>query len=311
MLSIQEAAQKLSQGGIVGIPTETVYGLAADALNVDAVTKVFEAKNRPSFDPLICHVDRVEAMQALTCEPLSQAVRDLVEAFCPGPLTIILPKAEHVPDLVTAGLDTVGIRIPDHPMTLELLRTLGKPLAAPSANPFGYVSPTTAEHVVQQLGDRIDGVMDGGACRVGLESTIVAYQKGRWTVLRLGGLELKQLETILGPVEVKLSSSQPKAPGQLSSHYSPGRNIALRDHGHNWSHETRQPGDTWISWDITAGCDLALSPDGSTQSAAQHLFQMLRDLDNGQDGRVLIEKAPDVDLGPAINDRLTRSAHPA
>lgn len=211
---VAEAGAELRRGGLVGIPTETVYGLAARARDGDAVAGIFEAKGRPRFDPLIVHVASVEDVEGVAV--LSAGAEALARAVWPGPLTLVLPRDPSIPDLVTAGLPTVAVRVPDHPLTLQLLDELGEPLAAPSANPFGYVSPTTAQHVLDQLGDRVGYVLDGGPCAVGLESTIVSFLEARPTVLRLGGLPLEALTELVGPVDLRLhGGSDPTAPGQL------------------------------------------------------------------------------------------------
>ena len=207
------AALALKEGKLVAIPTETVYGLGANALNLAAVAGVFTAKNRPAFDPLIIHqssADRILQYAAYVPE----AAAKLAVACWPGPLTLVLPKSDEVPQLVSAGLPTVALRVPNHPLTQEVLAAVGFPVAAPSANPFGFVSPTTAKHVADQLGDKIDVILDGGPCKVGLESTIISFPEGTPTVLRKGGMAVEVLEEILGyPLEIKThSSSRPDAP---------------------------------------------------------------------------------------------------
>src|SRR5712672_3021710 len=198
---ISKAADLLKQGKLVAIPTETVYGLAGNALNVEAVTRIFAAKNRPYFDPLIVHVCDPSAAGEYA-ERISDKALELMKRFWPGPLTVLLSKKNIVPDLVTAGLDRVGLRCPDHQMTLALLQSLPFPLAAPSANPFGYVSPTSAHHVFDQLGDKIPYVLDGGRCEVGLESTIIAEIDERLQILRLGGVSVEEIEGVVGPVAI-------------------------------------------------------------------------------------------------------------
>ena len=223
----QVAKEFLEAGNVVGIPTETVYGLAGNALNPDAVLTIFRVKNRPSFDPLIVHTDSLTKLdQFVTSIP--EPARLLADAFWPGPLTLLLPKRALISDLVTAGLTTVAVRIPNHPLTLALLRSLDFPLAAPSANPFGYISPTTAQHVADQLGDQIPYILDGGPAGVGIESTIVGFNDNKATVFRLGGMGLDQIEQIIGPISVQThSTSNPKAPGMLISHYAPRKPLIL------------------------------------------------------------------------------------
>ena len=220
VLSVKEAVDFLLQGQIVGLPTETVYGLAADATNEAAIAKVFKAKSRPSFDPLIVHVSTLAAVKEIAV--LSEAAEQLFLAFSPGPLTVVLPKKKTIPDLVTSGHPTVAVRIPAHPLMLDLLQSSGLSIAAPSANPFGFASPTTAQHVLDQLGTMISGVVDGGPCSIGIESTIVDMSSNVPKVLRLGGMALEQLERVLGPIATELSSSNPSAPRMQTSNYTPG-----------------------------------------------------------------------------------------
>jgi L-threonylcarbamoyladenylate synthase len=219
---IIQAKQLLEQGKLVAIPTETVYGLAGNALNPDAVLSIFKTKNRPSFDPLIVHTDSIEKIERWV-KKIPTPLKTLASQVWPGPLTILLPKKEIIPDLVTAGLESVAIRIPNHPLTLSLLQSLDFPLAAPSANPFCYISPTQAEHVNQQLGGLIPYILDGGACQIGIESTIVAWENNQLHVLRLGGLSVEAIENLSQQkVQLQLNqSSNPQAPGMLKSHYAP------------------------------------------------------------------------------------------
>ncbi|HSD28827.1 MAG TPA: L-threonylcarbamoyladenylate synthase, partial [Vicinamibacteria bacterium] len=210
-LAIAEAAAILRRGGLVAFPTETVYGLGADAFNVDAVARIFAAKARPRFDPLIVHLAGAEVLpRVVRSAPVAASA--LAARFWPGPLTLILPKADAVPDLVTAGLDTVGVRVPDHPAARALIEAAGAPIAAPSANPFGYVSPTTAVHVAEQLGDRVDAVLDGGPCRVGVESTILSLTSETPVVLRPGGVTREELERALGRPVARVSRTADGGP---------------------------------------------------------------------------------------------------
>lgn len=308
--SIATAVQVLVSGGLVAIPTETVYGLAANALDPVAVAKIFAAKGRPNFDPLIVHCRDIVSAKGLTRE-WAPGAEALARAFWPGPLTLVLPRLPLVPDIVTSGLDTVGVRVPAHPITLELLSRVEFPLAAPSANPFGYVSPTTAQHVCDSLGSKVDYVMDGGPCPVGVESTIVGFAGGSPTVLRLGGIPLEALESVLGqPVTRQLSSSKPSAPGQLLSHYAPRVPIYLID---DWS----EIPDGQVDYGLIgysalpnayAGFGTVLAPDGSDVTAAQRLFAALREAEIWGVKVVFAQRAPLNGLGLAINDRLTRAA---
>ena len=216
---ISQAKRVLDEGELVAIPTETVYGLAGNALNPVAVASIFETKNRPSFDPLIVHIPSLDVAENYVID-IPDPLRKLAEQFWPGPLTLLLPRKNTIPDIVTSGLERVAIRVPDHSLTLELLSQLDFPLAAPSANPFGYISPTSPQHVDAQLGERISYILDGGKCRVGLESTIVGMEENEIVVYRLGGLEISEIERIVGEVTVKShSSSNPQFPGLRSLLY--------------------------------------------------------------------------------------------
>lgn len=308
-----EADRLLRGGGLVAIPTETVYGLAADALNEQAVLKIFQTKGRPSFDPLICHFSHIEAARDFVTG-MSEEVLALAEAFMPGPLTLVLPK-KGIPDIVTSGHPTVAIRVPDHPLTLELLEMFEGPLAAPSANPFGFVSPTTAQHVADQLGDKIDYILDGGPCTVGLESTIVEYRDGKPVVLRLGGLALEELETVIGHRidRILTSASNPNAPGMLSAHYSPG--IPL-EYGKLSELIPEHSGKTLgiiclrgEDHDIPSGAEvIELSRAYDLNEAARNIFAALRKMRSSKVEMILAEEMPENFLGRAINDRLKRAA---
>jgi L-threonylcarbamoyladenylate synthase len=306
---INKARLLLEQGELVAIPTETVYGLAANALSGSSVAKIFEAKNRPEFDPLIVHVpDLIHAEKYASGIPEKAAL--LASHFWPGPLTIVLQKKRLIPDLVTSGLDTVGIRCPDHALTRELLRMLPFPLAAPSANPFGYVSPTTPEHVQDQLGEKISYILDGGVCQVGIESTIVGFEGEDIVVYRTGGLSLEDIERVAGTVSVQThSTSNPKAPGQLKSHYAPIKKVivgdipALRN-----MHRGVSAGILSFSTDYQQRYQFILSREGSLEIAAQNLFTALRQLDKEPVDVILAEFLPNIGLGRAINDRLRRAA---
>ncbi|HEU4719435.1 MAG TPA: L-threonylcarbamoyladenylate synthase, partial [Bacteroidia bacterium] len=224
--NISMAAEFLRKGELVAIPTETVYGLAANALDADAVLKIFETKGRPTFNPLIVHVHSAKEFRKYV-KSVPRLVSTLAKEFSPGPLTFVLPKNEVIPDIVTGGGDTVALRVPGHPLTLKLLSQLDFPLAAPSANPFGYISPVNAAHVLEQLEGKIPYVLDGGPSMIGVESTVVTLEKNRLVVLRLGGVSVEDLKDVAGEVEVRTNqSSNPRSPGQLKSHYAPS--IPLR-----------------------------------------------------------------------------------
>ena len=304
---IEKAVKLLMHEELVAIPTETVYGLAGNALNRSSVTKIFSVKNRPQFDPLIVHVPDLEKANAYVLE-IPEAAKKLAEKFWPGPLTLLLKKNSVIPDLVTAGLDTVGIRCPDHSLTRELLKRLPFPLAAPSANPFGYVSPTRPEHVDEQLGSRIQYILDGGVCPVGIESTIIGFEDNQPVVYRLGGLSVEAIESTIGNVTLMThSTSNPKAPGQLKSHYAPGKKVILGSiEALLKTHE--RAGVLSFSKDHQVKNQIILSPAAKTEEAAQHLFEALRAFDKMDIDVVLAELVPDQGLGRAINDRLRRAA---
>lgn len=305
---IQEALRLLQHDELVAIPTETVYGLAGNALSKEAVTKIFTVKDRPQFDPLIVHVPDLEKANAYVAE-IPSAAKKLADKFWPGPLTILLKKKTIIPDLVTAGLDTVGIRCPDHALTRQLLHQLPFPLAAPSANPFGYVSPTKPEHVNEQLGNRIQYILDGGACPIGIESTIVGFENNMPVVYRLGGLSLEDIEQTIGHVTLMThSTSNPKAPGQLQSHYAPRKKVILGSIETLLETHGDQCGVLSFQKNYNVKNQIILSPSGKPEEAAQNLFEALRAFDKMEVDVVLTELVPDQGLGRAINDRLRRAA---
>lgn len=309
---ISKAKDFLEKDQLVAIPTETVYGLAANALNPIAVAKIFEAKERPTFDPLIVHTFSLEEVQKFV-KDIHPSLLKLAQTFWPGPLTLLLPKKEIVPNLVTSGLDRVGVRIPNHPLTLELLSQLNFPLAAPSANPFGYISPTTAEHVDKQLGTKISYIVDGGSCEVGLESTIVGEENGEIIVYRLGGLSIDDIESVVGKVSVQLNqSSNPKAPGQLKSHYAPKKPVYIGNINDLQNlHSDKKIGAIVFGNDIKLNEITVvknLSPLKNYQEAAVNLFSFLRELDETDVDVIISNLLPEQGLGLAINDRLRRAA---
>jgi L-threonylcarbamoyladenylate synthase len=310
------AAEMLRRGQLVAFPTETVYGLGADATNSESVAGIFESKQRPTFDPLIVHVSDIAAAQQVVAD-FPEVAQHLAAKFWPGPLTLVLPKLPHISDLVTAGLPGVGLRIPNHPQAIELLKAVGRPVAAPSANPFGGVSPTTARHVVDGLGGRIDGVLDGGPCDVGLESTVISLMTNQPTLLRPGGLPIEDIEEVIGTVQRAASdplrddAAQP-APGMLSRHYAP--KTLLR---------TIAPGDTAAPIKgkrcglMTHGpCPCAegfeqielLSRTGDLRTCAANFFAALRSLDSANLDVIIARSFPATGLGIALNDRLHRAA---
>ncbi len=305
---LHEAACLLQGGSLVAIPTETVYGLAANAFDEAAVLRIFAAKDRPSFDPLIVHIGRPEDIHRVARE-LPLHAEALMAAFWPGPLTLLLPKRAEVPDLVTSGLDTVGVRMPAHPMTLELLRTLPFPLAAPSANPFGYVSPTTAQHVADQLGARVPYILDGGPCAVGVESTIIGWVDGRWLLYRPGGIATEAIEHITGPLTLAARKDLPAAPGMLDSHYAPRKPLYRGDVETLLNRFAgRSVGVISFQREYLAHRCEMLSEQGDLAEAARHLFAVLREMDDSECSVIVAEEFPEEGLGRAINDRLRRAS---
>ncbi|MBS1488369.1 MAG: threonylcarbamoyl-AMP synthase [Bacteroidetes bacterium] len=308
---IDKARTLLEAGEVVAIPTETVYGLAGNALDVEAVTKIFKVKDRPYFDPLIVHVPDAKAVYQYAANIPHQAVA-LFEKFWPGPLTVLLEKKNIIPDLVTSGLDRVGLRCPQHPLTTELLQRLPFPLAAPSANPFGYISPTKPEHVNDQLGNKIKYILDGGECKVGIESTIVGFEQGMPVIYRVGGLAVDQIETVIGKVQVKESSSNPQSPGQLQSHYAPRKQMVvgvIPELLQEFSHQTLGVLSFRTMYQSDAiKKQIILSPTGDVEEAAQKFFSSLRELDRSQVDLIIAEEVPAAGLGRAINDRLKRAS---
>ena len=312
-IDIQKAASLLTRGEVVAIPTETVYGLAANALDPDAVLKIYEVKKRPHFNPLIIHVADINQAQQLV-ESFPDQAKKLAQAFWPGPLTLVLPKSNKVHDVVTAGNPTVAIRVPRHPITLELLSILPFPLAAPSANPFGFISPTSASHVEDQLGDFIPYILDGGSSSVGLESTIIRFDSETPEILRWGGLDIDSISKISGPLSIntKVTTQNPIAPGQLNSHYAPQKKLVLGDI-HNLLPQYNRAKVGLLSLkevfkEVPADQQIQLSPEGNLNEAAKNLFAAMRTLDKLSIDIILVEPMPNIGLGKAINDRLKRAA---
>lgn len=312
--SIAEAAALLRQDQLVAIPTETVYGLAGNALSERAVAAIFAAKERPRFNPLILHLPAWDLVANYVTE-IPEAAQELARNLCPGPITFLLPKKEIVSDLVTAGSDRVAVRIPSHPLTRELLEALSFPLVAPSANPFGYVSPTTAQHVFEGLSGRIPYILDGGTCGVGVESTIVGFSEtGTPEVYRQGGISMEAIEACLKlPVldVTQTTGAHLDAPGRLKSHYAPHTPLYA---GHLETLLTRFQGHrvAVISFhqsvpSIPDSMQFILSESGDLQEAASRLFAALRQADQAGAEMVLAELVPESGLGRAINDRLRRA----
>jgi L-threonylcarbamoyladenylate synthase len=312
--TIAQAAAMLRGGQVVVFPTETVYGLGADATSAAAVARVFAIKNRPSFDPLIVHLaDATMAGTVAAAWPV-EAER-LAERFWPGPLTLVLPKRDAVPAIVTAGLGSVALRVPAHHVALELLAQARRPIAAPSANPFGYVSPTTAAHVAAQLGDQVPLILDGGPCRVGLESTIVSLLDRRPALLRAGGLALEAIEAVIGPVRVATERALPIAPGQLPRHYAPRTPIELVAAVRDVSASLRAHAALLLPQPDPDSEGFAhvelLSRDGDITTIAANLFAALHRIDSGEFARIFALPVAETGLGRAVMDRLRRATNPA
>jgi L-threonylcarbamoyladenylate synthase len=303
--AIARAGRVLAEGGLVAFPTETVYGLGGDATSDTAVAAIFKAKGRPSFNPLIAHVASLDQAAALV--ELTPAARRLAGRFWPGPLTMVLPRRKDSPVslLASAGLDSVAVRMPDHPVALALIKAAGRPLAAPSANRSGRVSPTRAEHVAECLEGRIALVLDGGPCRVGVESTVVDLTEEPPTLLRPGGVTAEELEAVLGtPLRRALETpGAPRSPGQLESHYAPALPVRLNA-------LRAEPGEALLGFGPAPDCVLNLSPRSDPTEAAAHLFAMLRALDRPDYRGIAVMPIPETGLGIAINDRLRRAAAP-
>jgi L-threonylcarbamoyladenylate synthase len=309
---LTQAVSLLRSGEVVAVPTETVYGLAANALDERAVLKIFEAKQRPQFNPLIVHLGDVTQV-ARYAVAIPGAAQRLIDEFWPGPLTVLLPKTPLVPDLVTAGSPLVALRVPQHPMLQELLSTIDFPLAAPSANPSGYVSPTTAAHVLEQLDGCISYILDGGRCEVGLESTIVGFDGEDVVLHREGSLPAEALEAVLGKPLRRASAADRAAttPGTLKSHYATTTPLYLGDVRKlltQFSHE-RCAVISFSQEHTEATQSFVLAPNGQLEEAARNLFATLREADAAGCTVILAEPVPEQGIGRAINDRLRRAQH--
>jgi L-threonylcarbamoyladenylate synthase len=310
--SIQKAAAILNEDQIIGIPTETVYGLAGNIYSSKAIRSIFELKQRPFFNPLIVHIKSAEVLSEIARDIPEKALL-LAAAFWPGPLTLVLKKQTSIPDLVTGGKDTVAVRVPNHLLTLALLNQLEYPLAAPSANPFGCISPTKAAHVSSYFEDSLPMVLDGGDCKKGIESTIIGFENGEPIVYRLGSLATEDIEAIVGKLKAKThDDTAPVAPGMLSRHYAPLTTTLLTTN-------VAELIDTFSDKKIGVlvfqnGIDDAkiaqqevLSPTGNLAEAAAQLYAALHRLDKGKLDIIIAERFPDVGLGKTINDRLQRA----
>ncbi len=326
--AIADAAAILRSGGLVAFPTETVYGLGANALDPVAVARIFAAKERPAFDPLIVHVaDAADvAAHVLPEDAADPRVARLARRWWPGPLTLVLRRQPHIPGVVTAGLPTVGVRVPDHPVARALIAAAGVPVAAPSANAFGRISPTRAEHVVAGLGARVDLVLDGGPCRIGVESTVLLLAEGRAVLLRPGGLPRELIEAEIGPLEVLADGSPGHAalaPGRSGTHYAPRARLTLADPRDPSAAQLLRaaPGerlgllaateDGRVAAERAGGPFAAievLSADGDPVAVAARLFEALHALEAADLDRILAQPVDEVGLGRAVMDRLRRAA---
>lgn len=304
--NITEAIKFLEEGDCVGIPTETVYGLAANALDISAVAKIFKVKDRPDFDPLIVHTNSIEkALQFVDYWP--EKAKILAEKCWPGPLTLVLPKSDIIPFEVTSGLDTVGIRVPNHPLALELLQSISFPLAAPSANPFGYVSPTSAQHVAAQLGNKIPYILDGGDCQIGLESTIIGFEEEEPVIYRLGFYSKDMIESMIGTVKVQINaSSNPKAPGMLQSHYAPLKPVYKEVPFNVLPENVGFLAFNELNSRFKEENQIILSPNSDLYEVARNLYAGLRKLDNTSVDCIVVDSFENIGIGIAINERLSR-----
>lgn len=310
--NVNLAAKVIIEGGLVALPTETVYGLGANGLDPIAVARIFEAKNRPAFNPLILHISNLEQLDTIAVVD-HEAIDNLIKNFWPGPLTLVLKKKELVPDIVTAGNETVAVRMPDNRIALNLINKTGRPIAAPSANAFGFLSPTTAEHVVNQLGESVDIILDGGQCSIGVESTIIQVTDEGYYLLRPGGLPAESVEYELGnKLLQKADEVSPSSPGQLKYHYAPRIPIKFIDEVDLTEFENKKIGALFLR-ENSYGFDFEsvqyLSQKGDFREAAANLFSALHTLESEELDVILAEKVEETGLGKAIMDRLRKGAN--
>ncbi len=306
--TITKAADIIKMGGLVAFPTETVYGLGADALNPIAVAKIFEVKKRPTFNPLIIHISNKEWLNEFTIYN-DERIKILIDKFWPGPLTLVLEKRKNIPDIVTSGNPTVAVRMPNHKVALELIEKSETPIAAPSANKFGHLSPTTAKHVQKYLGDKVDIILDGGKCDVGVESTIIHFHENKFYILRFGGITKEEIEEVIGEVKLKPHDfKKPNSPGQLPFHYSPNTPLYFFDD--KFLKPNKKIGAIFfqrkkIDFEFTIEKYLSLS--GDLKEAASNLFLYLHELEKENLDYILIEPVEEKGLGKAIMDRLRKA----
>ncbi|MGM0508204.1 MAG: L-threonylcarbamoyladenylate synthase [Fusobacteriota bacterium] len=310
--NLQKAGKYLKEGKLVAFPTETVYGLGGDLFNEKSLAKIFKAKDRPSFDPLITHISDLKMLYKLGDIKKGGLVGDIINKFWPGPLTLVLPKKKIVPNLATSGLDTFAVRMPSNEIALKIIENSNGAVAAPSANPFGYLSPTTAEHVREQLEDRVDMIIDGDQCEMGVESTVLDLTKKNPIVLRPGAISVEKLEEVIGKVEIyNRKTKNPTAPGQLPSHYSPRTplkifkgEISKEDKNKKIGVLSFKGNDLGINYDKIE----ILSKKGDMIEAASRLFELLHDLDKSNIDIIYAEQIPEVGIGRAIMDRIYKAS---
>jgi L-threonylcarbamoyladenylate synthase len=311
--NIEKAVEILNQNNIISIPTETVYGLAGNIYSEEAISKIFEMKNRPLFNPLIVHIHSIAQLDQLTTY-IPEKARLLATTFWPGPLTLVLKKNSQVPDIITAGKDSVAIRMPNHPVALDLLQKLSFPLAAPSANPFGCISPTKAIHVEEYFGNKLEMVLEGGDCENGIESTIIGFESDEPILYRLGAISIENIEAVIGSIKIKnKEESAPDAPGMLSKHYAPLTATFLETDVEESikSFPDKKIGILLFSNKIDAPNSIhqeILSENGNLKEAATNLYTALHFLDKLNLDVIIAERLPDIGLGKSINDRLERAA---
>lgn len=308
---INRAALFLNNNEVIGMPTETVYGLAGNIYSEQAVKKIFEVKQRPFYNPLIVHIKSVEYLEKVAVEIPEQAI-ELSNHFWPGPLTLLLKKHPTIPNIITAGKETVAVRIPKHPIAQSLLNLLDYPLAAPSANPFGSISPTTAEHVAEYFSEQIPVVLDGGACEKGLESTIIGFVDNQAVLFRHGAISIEEIEEVIGKIAIKTSAKdQPDTPGMLLKHYAPQTPTFVTDDVQSMikSFSRKKVGlilfkERLEKWEL---CQEVLSTKGDLQEAGANLYAVMHRLDKQKLDAIIIEKLPNIGIGRSINDRLERA----
>lgn len=309
---ILKATALLNEGKVVAIPTETVYGLAANAFDEKAIEQIFEIKQRPLFNPLIVHIKSIDYLDVIAQQVPPIALK-LAHEFWPGPLTLVLPKKDIIPSIVTAGKDTVGIRMPSHPMALELLNHLDFPLAAPSANPFGYISPTTSRHVKKQLGNKIPLILEGGACEKGIESTIIGFENNEPLLYRVGAISKETIESFIGKINVKSkATATPEAPGMLSKHYSPKTKLIVSDSISEYIKNNNVENTGFLLFSnapksLPIHNSILVTKNKNLDEAAHNLYAALHELDERKFDLIIAQKFPEHGIGNSLNDKLYRA----